>query len=168
MGRTRAACPDGSWPAEAVAKRLRIDRDRLKYLLRALRDEGFGTGRFRCFSVEQILAIGVADRLMSQGVRPAKVRAACTYLRRHVQLGVVPLTAYTFFTDGRTVLVNTKDPAVVIDVAGQGQLVFAMALHDVVLACDRAQFLTIRQPRLKEIVASVKLRWRASRREPVA
>lgn len=118
MGRARASCPDGAWSGEAVAERLQIDRDRLKYVLRALRDEGFGTGKFRCFSIEQILAIAVADRLMNQGVRPAKVREACRYLRENVN-SAAPLTAYTFFTDGHTVLVNTADPEVVMMLAAR-------------------------------------------------
>jgi hypothetical protein len=137
-----------------------MNRTRLDHLLRyALRGERLGTGRFRCFSAGDILSIAVADRLLKQGVRPSRIREACRYLRQNLPVGDAPLTRYTFFTDGRTVLVNTANPDVVIDVAGQGQLVFAMALQDVVLACERAQFLPQPQPRLAEVVASVTIRW---------
>ena len=143
-----------------VAEGLGIPRTRLDHLLRyPLRGERLGTGKFRCFTVEDILAIAVADRLLVQGVRPARIREACRFLRENLRIEGVPLARFTFFTDGRTVLVDTADPEVVIDVGGQGQLVFAMALQDVVLACERGRFLPQPQPRFEEVVASVKIRW---------
>jgi len=166
-GRRRAEtiCGDNSWSANQVAEGLGLSRTRLDHLLRhALRGERLGTGKFRCFSSEDILTIAVADRLLGQGVRPARIRETCRYLRENVRVEGAPLTRFTFFTDGRTVLVNTADPDVVIDVGGQGQLVFAMALHDVVLACARARFLRDPQPRLDEVVASVRIRWAGAAR----
>jgi len=160
-------CGDGLWSAGQVTEGLGLPRTRLDHLLRnALRGERLGTGRFRCFTVEEILTIAVADRLQGQGVRPGRIRAACRYLRDHLRVEGPPLSGYTFFTDGQTVLVNTVDPEVVIDVGGQGQLVFAMALQDIVLACERANFLRRPQTRYEEVVASVRLRWAASVPDP--
>src|SRR4249919_772822 len=96
-GRRKAetVCGENSWSANQVAHGLGITRTRLDHLLRgALRGEALGTGRFRCFSVEDILAIAVADRLLRQGVRPARIRNACQYLRDNLRVEGAPLTRY--------------------------------------------------------------------------
>src|SRR5437016_3299303 len=127
MGRQPAQCEDGTWSANQVADRLHIPIERIRTILRALNEADFGTGRgrYRCFAPADIVTILVADRLITEGVRPARVRDACRYLREQLRVTGPPLTGHTFFTDGRTVLVNTANPESVVDVANQGQLVFA-------------------------------------------
>jgi hypothetical protein len=164
MGRSVARCPDGSWSASEVADRLQLSKERVKTILRALAHEEFGTGRgrFRCFMPHDVVTILVADRLISEGVRPSRVRDACRYLREKLRAIGPPLTQYTLFTDGRSVLVSTEDSETVVDVSAQGQLVFALTLHDIAIACERAGFLSPAQPRLARVEASVTLRWPTS------
>ena len=161
MGRTPAQCAPGTWSAAEVTTRLGLSRERVNTVLRALADETFGTGRgrFRCFAARDIVTLLVADRLITEGVRPIRVKAACRYLRERLGAIGPPLTQYTLFTDGRSVLVGTDEPQALVDVSEQGQLVFALALHDIVVACERSGFLTQAQPRFAQVEASVRLRW---------
>lgn len=161
MGRRPAQCAEGTWSASEIAERLSIPRERIKGILRALSEGELGTGRgrFRCFAPRDVMTIVVADRLISEGVRPSRVREACRYLREELRAGRYPLTEYTLFTDGTTVLVRIGQPSTVIDVAAQGQLVFALALHDLAVVCERAGFLRPAQPRFAQVEAAVQLRW---------
>lgn len=170
MGRPPARCGPGLWSANEVADRLEIPRERVKTILRALREAEFGTGRgrFRCFSPADIVTIVVADRLITEGVRAERIRNACRFLREQLRVTGPPLTGHTLFTDGTSVLVNSANPEAVIDVSGQGQLVFALALHDIVVVCERGGFLPTPQPRLARVEARVNLRWRPREAPPRA
>jgi DNA-binding transcriptional MerR regulator len=172
MGRRPASqiCGDGTWPADQVASRLRIPVRRVRHLARtALADER-GSGKFRCFTATEILTVAVADRLAASGVRLARIRAACHHLREKLRVAEGPLSRFTFFTDGRSVLIDTSNPEAMMDVSEGGQLVFAIALHDIVRTCRRARFLPAAEPPVDEVV--VKVRWKtggvaASRRQRV-
>ncbi|MBI4220814.1 MAG: hypothetical protein HY682_11765 [Chloroflexi bacterium] len=144
--------------------------ERIRTILRALSEADFGTGRgrFRCFTPADIVTILVADRMITEGVRPARVRDACRYLREKLRVTGPPLTGHTFFTDGTTVLVNTANPDAVVDVARQGQLVFAMALHDIAVVCEEGGFLPTPQPRLARVEARVTMRWPTATAPPMA
>jgi DNA-binding transcriptional MerR regulator len=155
-------CGDNTWSAEAVARRLSIPVRRVRHLARNALLNARGSGQFRCFSVEEILTIAVAHRLASHGVSMARIQAACRHLRDKLRVVEGPLSRFTFFTDGKSVLIDTSNPQAVMDVSQGGQLVFAMALHDIVRSCYRAKFLPAADPPIDEI--SVRLRWKTTRR----
>src|SRR5437867_773540 len=160
MGRRPASemCGDGTWSADAVAQRLGIPVRRVRHLASNALLDARGSGKFRCFTVTEILTIAVAHRLRADGVPLPRIRAACRHLREKLRVAEGPLSRFTFFTDGRSVLVDTSNPEAVMDVSEGGQLVFAMALHDIVRACHRGRFLPIDDPPVEEI--AVKLRWK--------
>ena len=160
MGRRPASetCRDGYWPVGQVATRLGLSLATVRSHARLLGLlGGVGRGNHVCFSSTEVLAIAVADRLKRQGVRSATVARACAYLASHLP-GQTPLAGYSFFTDGHTILVETGDPAVVLDVGASGQLVFGMALRDVVLRCQQAGLMT-GQTDVDHIEAAVRVRW---------
>lgn len=156
---------EGYWSAREVAARLRVSTRRVTYLAEtAFRVPGqFGKGNYAYYSSSQVLAMAVAQRLRKAGVKRRVIKEACHYLAEHLPIGLTPLTGLSFFTDGKTVLVETDNPEVLVEVSGRGQLVFALALHDVVLRCQKAGFLQGEQER--EVVdASAKVRWTAPER----
>jgi DNA-binding transcriptional MerR regulator len=163
MGRRPASevCGDGTWSADVVAARLRIPVRRVRHLARNALMNSQGSGQVHCFTGAEILTIAVAHRLASQGVAMARIRAACRHLRGNLRIVNGPLSRFTFFTDGKSVLVDTSNPDAVMDVSQGGQLVFAIALHDIVRACHRARFLPATEPPVEEI--SVRVRWKTAR-----
>ena len=158
-GRTSQGSED-RWSPKQVAECLQLKPRRVIYLAeKLLRTPGdTGRGNHARYTTNEVLALSVAQRLSQEGVKIEKIREACMYLRERLPSNV-PLTGFSFFTDGRTVLVETDEPTVVIDVGGRGQLVFAMAIHDAVVRCQTAGILQGQEPR-QEITASVTLRWR--------
>ena len=163
MGRRPAhqVCGDGTWSADQVAERLGIPARRVRHLASVALLAPRGSGKFRCFTSTEILTVAVAERLRADGVPLTRIRAACQHLREKLQVAEGPLSRFTFFTDGRSVLIDTSNPDAIMDVSEGGQLVFAIALHDIVHACRRARFLPpAADPPAEEIV--VKLRWKTS------
>jgi|SRR5689334_14038687 len=161
MGRRPVGCAEGTWSAEEVADGLGIPARRVRHLASIAVVGRLGSGRFRCLDATEILTIAVANRLASEGVPLTKIRAACRHLRQNLNVGEAPLSRFTFFTDGRSVLVDTSNPDAVMDVSEGGQLVFAIALNDIVRACHEARFLPpTSAPPVEELV--VKLRWKTA------
>jgi DNA-binding transcriptional MerR regulator len=157
-GRTSAGSED-EWSPKQVADCLGLKPRRVTYLAeKLLRHPGdIGRGNHVRYTTSEVLALGVAQRLNDEGVKIDKLRDACLFLKEQLPNNV-PLTGFSFFTDGQTVLVETEQPFAVLDVGNRGQLVFAMALHDIAIRCQAAGILRDQPPR-SEITASVTFRW---------
>jgi predicted RNase H-like HicB family nuclease len=74
----------------------------------------------------------VAKTLMDKGVSLQKIRKAINYLKKNMPEIKKPLSELRFLTDGETIFVLTKDKKVIIDTLKRGQLVFSIALGDIV------------------------------------
>ena len=167
MGRraAREGCGDGFWSAAQVASKLRIEPRRLRDLAQLI-GAVHGRGNHACYKTTEVLAMVVAIRLGKEGVRRDAIRRACQYLREHLP-GQTPLSGYSFFSDGRTILVDTGGQGL-LEVSNSGQLVFGMALHDVVQRCERAGFLPRLGADAPEIKARVEVTWTQRRSNGMA
>lgn len=94
----------------------------------SLRDAD-GSGRYRVYSLRDVLALRVAKRLRQQGVSLKTIAAAARALRRGTRLNDQPLADFTFFAERRRVYVITDDDSRAIDVSHGGQLVLTIALN---------------------------------------
>jgi predicted RNase H-like HicB family nuclease len=74
----------------------------------------------------------VAKTLLDSGLTLQKIRKAVTYLKKHAKEVEKPLAELRFLTDGKTIFVITGDEKQIIDTLKQGQLVFSIALGDLI------------------------------------
>jgi predicted RNase H-like HicB family nuclease len=61
-----------------------------------------------------------------------KIRRCVTYLKKHAPEVEKSLAQFRFLTDGESLFVLTKDPKVMVDALREGQLVFSLALGEIV------------------------------------
>jgi len=94
--------------------------------------EASGYGSVRLYSFNDLIQLKVAKTLKDKGVSPQKIRKALNYLKKNTPEIGKPLSALRFLTDGEAIFVLTKDKKVMIDTLRSGQLVFAIALGEIV------------------------------------
>jgi predicted RNase H-like HicB family nuclease len=94
--------------------------------------EASGYGSVRLYSFNDLIQLKVAKTLVDKGISLQKIRKALTYLKKHIPEVVKPLSELKFLTDGETIFVITKDQKVIIDTLKSGQLVFSIALGEIV------------------------------------
>ena len=94
--------------------------------------EATGHGSVRLYSFTDLVQMKVAKTLMDKGVTLQKIRKSITYLKKNMPDVEKPLSELRFLTDGNTVFVITRDDKQIIDTLKKGQLVFAIALGDLV------------------------------------
>ncbi|MEW6417621.1 MAG: MerR family transcriptional regulator [Nitrospirota bacterium] len=94
--------------------------------------EASGYGSVRLYSFNDLIQLKVAKTLMDKGVSLQKIRKALNYLKKNMPEVKKPLSELKFLTDGETIFVLTKDKKVMIDTLKSGQLVFSIALGEIV------------------------------------
>jgi len=91
---------------------------------------GYGTGRLYAFT--DIVQLKVAKTLKDKGVSLQKIRKSISYLKKHFPDMKKPLAEMRFLTDGETIFVLTKDNKTILDTLARGQMVFALAIGEII------------------------------------
>lgn len=94
--------------------------------------EATGYGSVRLYSFNDLIQLTVAKTLMDKGISLQKIRKAITYLKKNMPEVEKPLSELRFLTDGETIFVLTKNKKEIIDTLKSGQLVFSIALGEIV------------------------------------
>ena len=94
--------------------------------------EATGYGSVRLYSFNDLIQLRVAKTLMDKGISIQKIRKAINYLKKNMPEIKKPLSELKFLTDGETIFVLTKDKKEIIDTLKSGQLVFSIALGEIV------------------------------------
>jgi len=110
----------------------RIDYwDRTHFIKPSISD-ATGRGSVRLYSFNDLIQLKVAKTLMDKGISLQKIRKAINYLKKNMPKVKKPLSELRFLTDGETVFVLTKDKKKIIDTLKSGQLVFSIALGEII------------------------------------
>jgi predicted RNase H-like HicB family nuclease len=105
--------------------------DRTHFIKPSVKEaSGYGTGRL--FSFEDIVQLKVAKTLIDKGVSLQKIRKSITYLKKNFPDIKKPLAEMRFLTDGETIFVITKDQKAILDTLSKGQMVFALAIGEII------------------------------------
>lgn len=91
-----------------------------------------GHGSSRLYSFLDLVQMRVAKALLDGGVSLQKIRKSLEFLRAHAPEVRKPLAEMRFITDGDTIFVLTQDKDRIVDALQGGQLVFSIALGDLV------------------------------------
>lgn len=91
---------------------------------------GYGTGRL--YSFEDVVQLKVARTLIDKGVTLQKIRKAITYLKKNFPDVKKPLAEMRFLTDGETIFVLADKKEKILDALAQGQMVFALAIGELI------------------------------------
>jgi predicted RNase H-like HicB family nuclease len=91
-----------------------------------------GRGSVRLYSFIDLIQLKVAKTLMDKGISLQKIRKSINYLKKNMPKVEKPLSELKFLTDGETIFVLTKDQKTIIDTLKNGQLVFSIALGEIV------------------------------------
>jgi len=94
--------------------------------------EATGQGSVRLYGFVDLVQMKVAKMLLDKGVTLQKLRKALTYLKKHMGEIEKPLAELRFLTDGETLFVLTESNQQIIDTLRGGQLVFSIALGEIV------------------------------------
>ncbi len=94
--------------------------------------EASGYGSVRLYSFNDLIQLRVAKTLMDKGISLQKLRKAINYLKKNMPEIEKPLSELRFLTDGETIFVLTKDKKMIIDTLKSGQLVFSIALGEII------------------------------------
>lgn len=94
--------------------------------------EASGYGSVRLYSFNDLIQMKVAKTLMDKGISLQKIRKAITYLKKNMPEIEKPLSELRFLTDSETIFVLTRDKKKIIDALKSGQLVFSIALGEIV------------------------------------
>jgi len=94
--------------------------------------EAAGYGSVRLYSFTDLVQMKVAKTLMDKGITLQKIRKSITYLKKNMPDVETPLSELRFLTDGNTVFVITRDEKQIVDTLKKGQLMFSIALGDLI------------------------------------
>jgi predicted RNase H-like HicB family nuclease len=94
--------------------------------------EASGYGSVRLYSFTDLIQLKVAKTLKDAGISLQKIRKSLNYLRKHIPEIENPLAEMRFITDGESIFVLTSDKNIILDTLKGGQLVFAIALGEIV------------------------------------
>lgn len=94
--------------------------------------EASGHGTARLYSFIDLVQIKVAKTLIDKGVSLQKIRKAITYLKKNFPDIEKPLAEIRFLTDGETIFVLTDKKGVILDTLAKGQMVFAVAIGEII------------------------------------
>jgi DNA-binding transcriptional MerR regulator len=111
-----------------------------------------GHGSSRLYSFLDLVQMRVAKALLDGGVSLQKIRKSLEFLRAHAPQVKSPLAEMRFITDGDTVFVLTKDRDKIVDALSGGQLVFSIALGDLVKELNgRVQKFVVKKEKVVKI-----------------
>jgi predicted RNase H-like HicB family nuclease len=97
-----------------------------------------GCGSGRLYSFTDLALLKVAKMLTDAGVSLQKTRTMVQYLKKHRSNMEQPATGLQFITDGNAVFILSKDNKVILKSLAKGQMVFAVALGQIIedLICE--------------------------------
>lgn len=105
--------------------------DRTHFIKPSVKEaSGYGTGRL--YSFEDVVQLKVAKTLIDKGVSLQKIRKAITYLKKNFPDAKKPLAEMKFLTDGETIFVLADKKEKILDTLRRGQMVFALALGELI------------------------------------
>ena len=105
--------------------------DRTHFVKPSLKEAaGYGSGRL--YSFVDLVQLKVAKTLKDKGVSLQKIRKSIHYLRKHFPDVQKPLAEMRFLTDGETIFVLTESNKAILDTLAKGQMVFALALGEII------------------------------------
>lgn len=105
--------------------------DRTHFIKPSLKEaSGYGTARL--YSFVDLVQLKVAKTLIDKGVALQKIRKAITYLKKNFPDIEKPLAEMKFLTDDENIFVLTKDKKTILDTLAKGQMVFAVAIGDII------------------------------------
>lgn len=110
----------------------RIDYWDRTHFIKPSVSEATGSGSVRLYSFSDLIQLKVAKTLLDKGISLQKIRKALNYLKKNMPHADKPLAAMKFLTDGETIFVLTDNAKVIIDTLKKGQIVFSIALGDIV------------------------------------
>ena len=110
----------------------RIDYWDTTHLIKPSIREAAGYGTTRLYSFEDLVQLKVVKTLMDSGISLQKVRKAVIYLKKNFPDAKKPLAEMKFLTDGETIFVLTKDRREILDALKRGQMVFSLAIGDII------------------------------------
>lgn len=110
----------------------RIDYWDRTHFIKPSVSEASGHGSVRLYSFTDLVQMRVAKTLLDEGISLQKIRKAITYLKKNMPDVKKPLSQLKFVTDGSTLFVITRDEKRIIDVLRKGQLVFYIALGNLI------------------------------------
>jgi len=102
------------------------------HFIRPSVSEASGHGSVRLYSFNDLVQLKVAKTLMDKSISLQKIRKAISYLKKNMPEVQKPLSELRFLTDGETIFVLTKDSKEIIDTLKSGQVVFSIALGEIV------------------------------------
>lgn len=94
-------------------------------------NEASGYGSTRLYSFNDLVQLKVAKTLMDKGLSLQKIRKAISYLKKNMPEVEKPLSELRFLTDGETIFTITKNKEAIIDALKEGQIVFSIALGEI-------------------------------------
>lgn len=95
-------------------------------------NEASGYGSVRLYSFTDLIQLKVAKTLKDGGISLQKIRKSLNYLKRNMPKIREPLLNLRFITDGNSVFVLTRDNKTIVDTLKGGQLVFSIALGEII------------------------------------
>ena len=105
--------------------------DRTHFIKPSIKEaSGYGTARL--YSFQDLVQLKVAKTLIDKGVSLQKIRKAITYLKKNFPDIEKPLAEMRFLTDGETIFVLTDKKGVILDTLSKGQMVFAVAIGELI------------------------------------
>ncbi|MCH8157762.1 MAG: MerR family transcriptional regulator [Nitrospinae bacterium] len=105
--------------------------DRSHFIKPSLK-EASGYGSVRLYSFQDLVQLRMAKALIDKGVSLQKIRKAVSYLKKHFPDTQKPLSGMKFLTDGETIFVLTTKNKVVLDTLSCGQVVFSLAIGNII------------------------------------
>ncbi len=114
--------------------------------------EATGHGSSRLYSFLDLVQMRVAKTLLDGGVSLQKIRKSLEFLRAHAPEVKNPLAELRFITDGDAIFVLTKDKEKIVDALRGGQLIFSIALGDLVKELNgQVQKFIVRKEKLIDV-----------------
>ncbi|MEK6589228.1 MAG: MerR family transcriptional regulator [Nitrospinota bacterium] len=105
--------------------------DRTHFIKPSIKEaSGYGTARL--YSFKDLVQLKVAKTLIDKGVSLQKIRKAITYLKKNFPDIEKTLSEMRFLTDGETIFVLTDKKGVILDTLSKGQMVFAVAIGEII------------------------------------
>ena len=109
-----------------------IDHWDKTHLIKPSVQEASGYGSVRLYSFQDLIQFKVVKTLTDKGISLQKIRKAIGYLRKNLPNIKKPLVELKFLTDGETIFALTNDKKEIIDTLKSGQLVFSIAIGELV------------------------------------
>lgn len=94
--------------------------------------EASGQGTSRLYSFVDLVQLKVAKTLVDKGISLQKIRKAINYLKKNFPDIEKPLTKMRFLADGDSIFTLAEDNKTILDTLAKGQMVFAIALGEII------------------------------------